>query len=120
MQVLQFVPGPQRSDRTVRQSVGEAPLLVVSSLAGSDGVDDTTVSYLLKAALKLKKKEEEEERRKEAEQEEEEERERWLLALDSRVNRALPLTDDQWLAWRQWVGKRRKRKRRKRRTPRTS
>ena len=43
------------------------PHLVVSSLAGGDGVDDTTDSYLFKAALKLKKKEEEE-RRKEAEQ----------------------------------------------------
>ena len=71
-----------------------APLRVVATLRGEDSVDGTTVSFLLAENLKLKKKEEEEERRKEAEQKEEE-RERWLLALDSRVNRALPLTDDQ-------------------------
>ena len=40
-------PGPQRSDRTVRHSAGEAPLLVVASLAGGDEVDATTVSFLL-------------------------------------------------------------------------
>ena len=38
-------PGPQRSDRTVRHSAGEAPLLVVASLAGGDEVDATTVLF---------------------------------------------------------------------------
>ena len=35
-----------------------APLLVVASLSGGDGVDATTVSYLLKAALEKKEEEE--------------------------------------------------------------
>ena len=47
--------GPQRSDRTVRHSAGEPPLLVVPSLRGADGVDGTTVSFLLAANLKLQK-----------------------------------------------------------------
>ena len=36
------------------------PLLVVASLSGGDGVDATTVSYLLKVALKQKEEEERE------------------------------------------------------------
>ena len=52
-------PWPQRSDRTVRRSAGEAPLLVVASLRGADGVDGTTVSDLLVQNLKLQKEEEE-------------------------------------------------------------
>ena len=64
--------GPQCAAATVGYVAALTPHLVVSSLAGGNGVDATTVSYLLKAALKLKKKEEEEERRKEAEQKEEE------------------------------------------------
>ena len=48
---LLLEPGPQRSDRTVwRSSPGNS---------GDNGVDGTTVSYILKAALKKKKKEEE-------------------------------------------------------------
>ena len=49
---------PQRSDRTLRHSAGEAPLLVVPSLGGADGVDGTTVSFLLAENLKLQKEEE--------------------------------------------------------------
>ena len=41
-----------------------APLLAVLSLRGADGVDDTTVKYLLRAELK-KEEEEEEERKQE-------------------------------------------------------
>ena len=37
-----FDPGPQRSDRTVRHSGGDAPLQVVPALRGYDGVDGTT------------------------------------------------------------------------------
>ena len=52
-------PGPQRSDRTVRHSAGEAPLLVVASLAGGDEVDATTVAFLLREHLNLRKEGEE-------------------------------------------------------------
>ena len=62
-------PGPQRSDRTVRRSSVEAPLLVVSSLVGRGAVDDTAVAFLIKMALK--RKEEEQEKEKAAKVEEE-------------------------------------------------
>ena len=42
----------------MRHSAGEAPLLVVPSLRGADGVDGTTVSFLLTENLKLQKKKE--------------------------------------------------------------
>ena len=45
-------PGPQRSDRTVRHSAGEALLLVVASLAGGDEVDVTTATFLLRNAMR--------------------------------------------------------------------
>ena len=54
-------PGPQRSDRTVRHSAGEAPLLVVPALRSDDGVDGPTLRFLLEQDLSLKKKQEEEE-----------------------------------------------------------
>ena len=58
-------PGPQRSDRTVRHSAGEAPLLVVASLAGGDEEDVTTAKFLLRNALReLEEEENLEERRK--------------------------------------------------------
>ena len=47
----------------MRHSAGEAPLLVVPSLRGADGVDGTTVSFLLAENLKLQKEEEKERRR---------------------------------------------------------
>ena len=58
-------PGPQRSDRTVRRSSGETPLLVVASLAAAaaDGVDAVTLSFLKAQALEDRRKEEEEERK---------------------------------------------------------
>ena len=52
----------------MRHSAGEAPLLVVPSLRGADGVDGTTVSFLLAENLKLQKKKEEEERRRKREE----------------------------------------------------
>ena len=55
-------PGPQRSDRTVRHSAGDTPLLVVPALRGDDGVDGTTLRFLLEQNLSLKKKQEEEEK----------------------------------------------------------
>ena len=61
-----FDPGPQRSDRTVRHSAGEAPSLLPPSLAdaAADGVDRSSLAFLLKASLRLRKKQEEEEARK--------------------------------------------------------
>ena len=59
--------GPQRSDRTVRRSSGETPLLVVASLAAAaaDGVDAATLSFLTAQALEDRRKEEEERKMKE-------------------------------------------------------
>ena len=67
---LSEVAGPQRSDRTVRRSSGEAPLQVVPTLRRDDGVDGTAVSYLVQLALK----------KEEEEMEREEEREQWQQA----------------------------------------
>ena len=55
--LLAEVAGPQRSDRTVRHSARDTPLSVVPTLRGDDGVEGTTVSYLLSAALPKMKKE---------------------------------------------------------------
>ena len=46
-------PGPQRSDRTVRRSSGEVPLLAVPVLAGGDGVDGTALSFLVRRAVEV-------------------------------------------------------------------
>ena len=109
-------PGPQRSDRTVRHSAGEAPLLVVASLAGGDEVDATTVSFLLREHLKLRKKEkEEEERRRKREEAQHEAR---MRELDRRVWAGEQLNPAESCAWRKWAGHlpsepRRKKKRKK-------
>ena len=47
---------------TVGYVAAPGPLLVVASLAGGDGVDATTVSYLLSVALAKKNEEEEKEK----------------------------------------------------------
>ena len=60
-------PGLQRSDRIVRRSSGEVPLLTAPLLAdtAADAVDARTAKYLLRAALeKLEEEENLEERRK--------------------------------------------------------
>ena len=116
---LSEVAGPQRSDRTVRHSAGEAPLLVVPSLRGADGVDGTTVSFLLAENLKLQKEEEKERRR----EREEAEYEAHMRELDRRVHADLPLTPAESRAWRKWAGHipiptRRKKKRKKKKLPR--
>ena len=72
----------------MRHSAGEAPLLVVPSLRGADGVDGTTVSFLLAENLKLQKEEEKERRR----EREEAEYEAHMQELDRRVHADLPLT----------------------------
>ena len=50
-------PGPQRSDRTVRRSSEEVPLLAVPVLAGGDGVDRTALSFLVRRAVEDRKRE---------------------------------------------------------------
>ena len=62
-------PGPQRSDRTVRRSSGEVPLLAVPVLAGGDGVDGTALSFLVRRAVEDRKREKEEKARKKEAQE---------------------------------------------------
>ena len=59
-------PGPQRSDRTVRRSSGEVPLLAVPVLAGGDGVD----GFLVRRAVEDRKREEEKKERKKKEAQE--------------------------------------------------
>ena len=60
-------PGPQRSDRSLRHSSGNAPLLVVATLAAAaaDGVDAATLAFLTDRALEARRKEGQEEREKE-------------------------------------------------------
>ena len=104
----------------MRHSAEEAPLLVVPSLRGADGVDGTTVSFLLAENLKLQKKEEEKERRRQREVAAYEAR---MLELDRRVFRDEPLTPEESYAWRKWAGHlpvptRSKKKRKKKKLPR--
>ena len=117
---LSEVAGPQRSDPTVRLSAREAPLLVVPSLRGADGVDGTTVSFLLADNRKLQKEEEEEERRRERE---EAEHEAHMQELDRRVQTDVPLTPAESRAWRKWAGyvpmPTRRKKKRKKKLPRS-
>ena len=61
---LSEVAGPHRSDRTVRHSARDTPVSVAPTLRGDDGVEGTTVSYLLSAALTRMKKEKEEDARR--------------------------------------------------------
>ena len=67
---LSEVAAPQRSDRTVRHSARDALLLVVPALRGDDGVDGTTLRFLLEQNLSLKKKQEEEEKEREMKEKE--------------------------------------------------
>ena len=95
------------------------PLLVVPSLRGADGVDGTTVSYLLAENLKLQKKEEEKKRRRKRE---EAEYEAHMQELDRRVQADVPLTPAESRAWRKSAGHvpmptRRKKKRKKKKLP---
>ena len=120
---LSEVAGPQRSDRTVRHSAGEAPLLVVPSLRGADGVDGTTVSFLLAENLKLQKKKEEEEEKERRREREEAQHEARMRELDRRVWADEQLTPAESYAWRKWAGHlpsepRRKKKKKKKKLPR--
>ena len=101
-----FDPGPQRSDRTVRYSAEDTPLQVVPALPRDDGVDGTTLRFLLEQNLLLKKKQEEEEKAKK------------VAKSEVQQQAAAALEQARLLFER---NKRRKRKkRRKKRTPRTS
>ena len=84
----------------MRRSAGEAPLLVVASLAGGDEVDATTVSFLLRENLKLQKEEEEERWRKR----EEAQHEARMRELDRRVHADGQVTPAESYAWRKWAG----------------
>ena len=67
-------PWPQRNHRIVRRSAWGAPPVALSSLAGGDATDDTTVAFLLSASLSKEKEEEEEARWKGEEELRDEER----------------------------------------------
>ena len=101
-------PEAQEAAVTVGYVAARAPLLGVPSLAAAaaDVADGTTVSVLLRLALK---KEDEEERRKvvemEQKQQKEEDFERRMLTFFHRVRHDLPLIDAELAAWRQWSDK---------------
>ena len=63
---------PQRSDRSLRRSSGDTPLLGVPSLAdgSAEASDGRTLRFLLMEALALKKKKEDELKRKVEEEKE--------------------------------------------------
>ena len=107
----------------MRHSAGDTPLLVVPALRGHDGVDGTTLRFLVKKALDRQKEEEKVKRN------EEEKEERRMKRINEMIRLDLPVSLQEREDWRRWIapssssssGKRRKRKkRRKRRTPRTS
>ena len=115
---VSLTPG-RSGDRTVRHSAGEAPLLVVASLAGGDRVDATTVAFLLREHLKLRKEEKEEKER--SRKREEAQHEARMRELDRRVWADEQLTLAESYAWRKWAGHlpsepRRKKKRKKKKT----
>ena len=77
-------PGPQRSDRSLRRSSGQTPLLGVPSLADApaEAIDGRTLRYLLKANIARKKFEEEEEEEKKYQERAAESRRREQALLD--------------------------------------
>ena len=97
-------PGPQRSDRSLRCSSGQTPLLGVPSLADApaEAIDGRTLRYLLKANLARKKYEEEEEEEKKYQEKAAEPKRRAQALLDHAAS--LP--------------KRKRKKRRKKKLPR--
>ena len=124
------VAGPQGAAATAGYVAAPGPLLVVASLAGGDEVDATTVSYLLKAALKLKKYEEEEKERKWLERRQVLLKEFFALAdvplqhrspqQVSRLEALAKTLDDDLAAHPSQPSRRKRKKRRKRRLPRSS
>ena len=119
---LSEVAEPQGLSAAPRCPDAGVPLLSVPLLAGGDGLD-TSVRWLLKAALKKKKKEEEEERKVQ------ERKERVMQEIHRKVCADEAVTDLEWVAWKAWRGigsssssgqKRKRKKRRKRKLPRNS
>ena len=84
-------PGPQRSDRSLRRSSGQTPLLGVPSLADApaEAIDGRTLRYLLKANLARKKYEEEEEEEKRYQERAAETRRRAQALLDHEEEKRL-------------------------------
>ena len=121
-------PGLQRSDRSLRRSSGQTPLLGVPSLADvpAEAIDGRTLRFLLLKTLERKRKEEEEEQSKKvAAKQQEEKHEAKMKLLNDKVS------PRHAAAWRQWMGivpsssssagKRGKRKKkRKKRLPKSS
>ena len=101
---LEEVSEPQGLSAAPRCPDAGAPLLSVPLLAGRDGIDDTTVRWLLKLELRARQREEEEEEEKKCKERAAETKRRAQALLDHAAS--LP--------------KRKRKKRRKRRTPRTS
>ena len=120
-------PRQQRSDRSLRRSSQETPLLGVPSLADAsdEAVDGHTLRCLLEKNLSLKEEEAEERRSVEAQQKEEYD-ERRMKDINRRIANGVPCSEVEMENWRRYTvsssssaGKRRKRKkRRKRRLPR--
>ena len=100
---LEEVAEPQGLSAAPRWPDAGVPLLSVPLLAGRDGIDNTTVRWLLKLELRTRQREEEKEEKKKQEK-----------AAESR-RRAQALLDHAAS-----LPKRKRKKRRKRRTPRTS
>ena len=106
-------PAPQRSDRSLRRSSGETPLLGVPSLADplAEASDGRKMRFLLTKPLALKEEEDEESRKQE-----EQEELNSLSAMERRTPQQNRRLADLFLQ----RAKRKRRKRRKRRAPRTS
>ena len=94
----------------MRHSAGDASLQVVPALRGDDGVDGTTLRFLLEQNLLLKKKQEEEEKVKE----------RAKKVAESEVQQQAATTLEQARLLLERNKRRKRKKRRKKRTPRTS
>ena len=138
-----FDPGPQRSARTVRRSVGDGlptPGLPVLAGASGEAVDASTLRFLAAAALYSRKLEEEEEVRKSEEEEKKaKEKEMQKAAAVPGVGKWVELVDSDTGMTYFWnpqtnatrwtlpgssssssTSKRKKKKRRKKKTPKTS
>ena len=117
-------PGPQRSDRTVRRSSGEVPLLAVPVLAGGDGVDGTALSFLVRRAVEDRKREKEEKEKEKARKKKVAQEKADLELAKRDPWWAQHLADMKAMEERRYKAssssKRKRKKRRKRRTPRTS
>ena len=95
---LAEVAEPQGLSAAPRRPDAGVPLLSVPLLAGGDGLDNTSVRWLLKAALKKKEKEEEEEEERKVQ----ERKERVMQEIHRRIHANEDVTDAEWAAWKAW------------------